>query len=137
MKTFKRIFYILRKTKALNIFISFIILSIIGSFIFILVEPDIHNIRDGLWYCFVSSTTIGFGDIYATTTIGRILTIIISFYGIFVFAIMTGSVVSYYNEYLNAKHKETVSLFLEKLEDLPNLSKKELQDISDKVKKIK
>ena len=50
---------------------------------------------------------------------------------------MTGSVVSYYNEYLNAKQKETISLFLEKLEDLPNLSKKELQDISNKVKKIK
>ena len=75
--------------------------------------------------------------LYVNISLGRILTIIISFYGIFVFVIMTGSVVSYYNEYLDAKHKETVSLFLKKLEDLPNLSKKELQDISDKVKMIK
>ena len=93
-----------------------------------LVEPSINNIRDGVWYCFVASTTIGFGDIYAVTTIGRILTIFVSLCGIFVFAMMTGVVVSYYNEYLNIKQKESISIFLEKLEDLPNLSKKTTRD---------
>ena len=137
MKTFKRIYLVLNKTRALKIFLGFIIICILSSIIFMLVEPSINNIRDGIWYCFVASTTIGFGDIYAVTTIGRILTIFVSFYGIFVFAMMTGVVVSYYNEYLNIKQKKSISIFLEKLEDLPNLSKKELKEISDKVKKIR
>ena len=48
---------------------------------------------------------------------------------------MTGVVVSYYNEYLKDKQNETISRFLEKLENLPNLTKEELKDISEKVKK--
>ena len=137
MKTFKRIYLVLNKTGALKIFLGFILICVLSSIIFMLVEPNINNIRDGVWYCFVASTTIGFGDIYAVTTIGRILTIFVSLCGIFVFAMMTGVVVSYYNEYLNIKQKESISLFLEKLEDLPNLSKKELKEIAEKVKKIK
>ena len=98
------------------------------------VEPDVHTIGDGMWYTFVASTTIGFGDIAATTFIGRIITIFVSLNGIIVFAMMTGVVVNYYNEYLNMKKEDTISKFLEKLEDLPNLSKKELESISNKVK---
>ena len=89
-----------------------------------MVEKDnISNFWDAMWYCFAVITTIGFGDIYATTTIGRVITIGVSLCGIFVFAMMTGVVVSYYNEYLNNNKDESISLFLEKLEDLPNLSK--------------
>ena len=137
MKVFKRIWLILRKTGALKIFLNFIILCLIASFILRAVEPRVKTIGDWLWYSFVASTTIGFGDISATTTIGRIITIFIAFNGIMVFAMMTGVVVSYYTEYLNDKKKETISLFLEKLEDLPNLSKDELKEISNKIKKIK
>lgn len=61
----------------------------------------------------------------------------VSLCGIFVFAMMTGVAVSYYMEYLNNRKEETVSGFLEKLENLHNLSKNELKEISDKVKKIR
>ena len=137
MKVFRRVWLVLKRTGALKTFFGFLIICFGASFILKLVEPDIKTIGDGIWYCFVASTTIGFGDIYATTTIGRIITICISLCGIFVFAMMTGVVVSYYTEYLSNKKDETLSLFLEKLENLPNLSKKELKEISDKIKKIK
>ena len=61
----------------------------------------------------------------------------VSLCGIFIFAMMTGVAVSYYMEYLNNKKEETVSGFLEKLENLHNLSKNELKEITDKVKKIR
>lgn len=137
MKTFKRIWLILKGTGALKIFGNFIFICFISSIILKHVEPNVKTIGDGLWYSFVASTTIGFGDIYATTLIGRIITIFIAFNGIFVFAMMTGVVVSYYQEYLNDKKRETISQFLEKLENLPNLSKDELKDISEKVKNNK
>ena len=133
----KRLWVVLKRTGALEILFSFFILCIFASIILTNIEPSIKTIGDGIWYCFVASTTIGFGDIYATTTIGRVITIFISFCGIFVYAIMTGVVVSYYTEYLSNKKDETISLFLEKLENLPNLTKKELKEISEKVKKYK
>ena len=39
-------------------------------------------------------------------------------------------------EYLKAKENETISLFLEKLERLPELEKEELKRISEKIKKF-
>lgn len=137
MKAFRRVWFVLRKTGALKTFLGFISLCLVASIILKHIEPGIKTIGDGIWYCFVASTTIGFGDIYATTTLGRCITILVSLCGIFVFAMMTGVVVSYYMEYLNNRKEETVSVFLEKLENLENLSKKELKEISDKVKKIR
>lgn len=137
MKAFKRVWFVLRKTGALKTFLGFISLCLVASILLKHIEPGIKTIGDGIWYCFVASTTIGFGDIYATTTLGRCITILVSLCGIFVFAMMTGVVVSYYMEYLNNRKEETVSVFLEKLENLQNLSKKELKEISDKVKKIR
>lgn len=137
MKAFRRVWFVLRKTGALKTFLGFISLCLVASIILKHIEPGIKTIGDGIWYCFVASTTIGFGDIYATTTLGRCITILVSLCGIFVFAMMTGVVVSYYMEYLNNRKEETVSVFLEKLENLENLSKRELKEISDKVKKIR
>ena len=137
MKAYKRIWFVLKRTGAIKVFFNFVIVCLIASLIFKFIEPGINTIGEGMWYCFVAATTIGFGDIAATTTIGRIITIFVALNGIFVFAMMTGVVVTYYNEYLNSKKNETISLFLEKLENLPNLSKKELESISEKVKKIR
>ena len=137
MKAFRRVWFVLRKTGALKTFLGFISLCLVASILLKHIEPGIKTIGDGIWYCFVASTTIGFGDIYATTTLGRCITILVSLCGIFVFAMMTGVVVSYYMEYLNNRKEETVSVFLEKLENLENLSKRELKEISDKVKKIR
>lgn len=137
MKAFRRVWFVLGKTGALRTFLGFISLCLVASIILKHIEPGIKTIGDGIWYCFVASTTIGFGDIYATTTLGRCITILVSLCGIFVFAMMTGVVVSYYMEYLNNRREETISVFFEKLENLQNLSKNELKEISDKVKKLR
>ena len=42
-----------------------------------------------------------------------------------------------YGGYVKAKENETVSRFLEKLENLPNLSHEELEQLSKKIKEIK
>lgn len=137
MQGIRRSFKILRKTGAINIFISFIFASCIVALILSFAEPQIETFGDGIWYCFVAATTIGFGDIYVTTTIGRLLTIFISIYGIFVVAIVPGVVVSYYLEYLKIQERETISVFMEKLEKLPELSEEELREISEKVRNLR
>lgn len=136
MLKLKRIMFVLRKTGAIKLFTSFLIFFILVALVLRLVEPNINTIFDSFWYCFIAFSTIGFGDIVATTVIGKIITVILSLYGILVTAMITGTIVSYYTEYLNNKQGDTISIFLEKLQNLPKLSKEELEDISENIKKL-
>lgn len=136
MKLFKRCYRILKRTGTLKIFFSFLLFLVGASAVLTLIEPEIHTLGDGIWYCFVAATTIGFGDICVTTRIGRAITILVSMYGILMTAMVPGVVVSYYMEYLKIRERETLSLFFEKLEKLTELSQEELAELSDRVKEL-
>ncbi|MBQ2764007.1 MAG: two pore domain potassium channel family protein [Firmicutes bacterium] len=137
MKTLKRIRFVLKMTHADRLFWSFLLLLAFCSVLITLIEPDIHSVWDGFWYLYVAATTIGFGDIYAVTMLGRILTILVSMMGILVVAMVPGVVVSYYTEFVRSHQEESVSLFVEKLENLPDLSPEELAELSEKVRKLR
>lgn len=136
MKFWKQCYRILKRTGTLKIFKSFLMFLCAASVILVVVEPGIDTFVDGLWYCFVSAATIGFGDICVVTRIGRITTVIVAIHGILMTAMVPGVVVSYYMEYLKIREKETISTFLEQLERLPELSKEELENLSERVKKF-
>ena len=136
MKKLRRTIMILKRTGTLKMLTSFIIFYCAASAAMWLFEPNVNTIGDGFWYCFAAATTIGFGDIVALTRLGRIITVLVAVYGIAVTAMIPGVVVSYYMEFLKIKEKETVSLFLEKLEHLPELSGEELTKLSDRIKKF-
>lgn len=137
MKKIKLTWNILRKMNVDKIILSFIILLIGSSFVLVKFEPEISSIWDAMWYCFVSFTTIGFGDIVVVTAIGKIITFIVALYGIVLVAIITGVLVNYYQEINKIKMNESVEVFMDKLERLPELSKEELKEISQKVKERK
>ena len=95
---------ILVKTHTLDVLICLLAFIIAFSFVFPMVEPTITSFWDAMWYCFAVITTIGFGDFYATSLIGRVLTVILGIYGIVVVAILTSVVVNFYNE-VSSKEK--------------------------------
>lgn len=132
----KRIWNILKRTGMIKVALGFVLFLCISAILLRFIEPEIHTVGEGLWYCFVASMTIGFGDFVATNILSRIITIIVTLYGVFVVAMIPGVVVSYFTEYMHIKEKETISTFLEKLEHLPELSQEELVEISEKVKKF-
>lgn len=134
MKKTKLALRILKKMDVDKIIVAYLILTILSSIILVRVEPQINNIFDGMWYCFITMTTIGFGDIAAVTVIGRLITIVVALYGIVVVAIITGVLINYYQELNKLKVNESIEKFLYKLEKLPELSKNELTEISEKVK---
>ena len=137
MRKIKLIWKILKKMSVDKVIITFLILMIISAFLLTKFESQIDNILEGIWYCFVSFTTIGFGDIVATTLIGRVITIIIALYGMFIVSLITSVLINYYQEINKIKVKESVEQFMDKLEKLPELSKEELKLISEKVKNKK
>ena len=128
---------ILKRTHASKILITFVVNLFVMALLVLIVEPHISTYLDSLWYCYVSIATIGFGDIVAVTFIGRILTVYLSLHAILVIAIIPGIITSYYMEVVSRREKETTTLFMDKLEHLPELSKEELQEIADKIKKLK
>lgn len=136
MKLFKRSYRILKRTGTLKMFVSFLLFLVAASAVLVLIEPEISTLGDGIWYCYVAATTIGFGDICVSTRAGRIITVLVSLYGILITAMVPGVVVSYYMEYLKIREKETISLFFEKLERLSELSREELEELSERVKEL-
>lgn len=136
MKPLKRIGKLLVRTGAIKIFGAYVVVLIIGGILLTFIEPQVHGIFEGFYYCFVASTTIGFGDIVPVTAWGRIITIVVTLVGLMAVAMVPGVVVAYYTEYLKIREKETAATFLEKLERLPELSKEELTELSEKVKEF-
>ena len=81
--------------------------------------------------------TIGFGDIVAKTLIGRICTVVLSLYATLVIAVVTGVMVNFYMQIIELRQKETLTNLMDRLERLPEMDAKELQEISNKVRRFR
>ena len=65
--------------------------------IMIPVEPDsFDTIFDAIYWAVVTLTTVGYGDIYPTSEIGRIVSMMSSFMGIAIVALPTGIITAGY-----------------------------------------
>ena len=89
---------IIRKTYASEIILGLLLLIFAFAYVFKFLESGIETFEDGLWYGFAIVTTIGFGDITATSLIGRILSVVLGIYGIVVVAMITSIIVNFYGE---------------------------------------
>ncbi len=128
---------IIKNTYADKVWSQFLIGYFVSAFLVQLVEPEINGYGNGLWYLFAAATTVGFGDMAAVTLIGRLLTVYIAVSGMLVVAVVPAVIINFYQEAIQLRQKETVTAFLEQLEHLPELSKEELQELSDQVKQLK
>lgn len=117
--------------KNIGVYLLFFFLSAIPVW---LIEPDIHSYGDGLWFCFASATSIGYGDLAAVTPVGRIITVILSVYSIGAIAIVTAVITSFFTDLARLRANESVRKFVDDLEHLPELSKEELENLSQRVK---
>ena len=63
-------------------------------------QPDVfENAFSGIWWSVSTLLTVGYGDIYAITPLGRVFSIFITFLGVGMVAIPTGGTVSTAEEY--------------------------------------
>ena len=96
----------LNRVHGLDIFFGLFIVLLLTSFILPHVEDSIADAGDAWWYCFALITTTGFGDITVTTTTGRILSVIIGFYGIIIVSLLTSSIVIYISDINKKEERE-------------------------------
>ena len=137
MKKLRLLWKVIKRINFDKVLYGFIAWYVLASVIVLITEPGITRLGDALWYMFVASTSIGFGDIVAVTFIGRLITVITTLYEIVIVAMFSGTVVSYYLEVVHRREEETLKLFLDKMEHLTELAPEELQEIENKVKEMR
>lgn len=98
-------------------------------------EPEINTYREALWYCFTVVSTIGFGDVVVHTAVSRGLSVVLSLYAVVTLAIFTGVIVNYYTQLVELRQQESLAVIMDKLERLPELSRQELEQLSDQIRK--
>ncbi len=80
---------------------------IISALIVFNVEPDSFNsFFDAVYWATVSLTTMGYGDIYPVTEIGRIVTMVSSIFGIAIVALPAGIITAGYMDELRKIEEE-------------------------------
>ena len=133
---FKVFFNIIKKTFAAEILMGLVVLIVAFSIVFVMVEPDITNFGDALWYCFAIVTTIGFGDYHTVTVFGRILSVVLGIYGIVVVALLTSIIVNFYNEVSRKvdaeEYRKEARKAMVEIEEI----KEDVQELSDKNKEL-
>ena len=80
---------------------------LISALIIFNVEPEtFDNFFEAVYWATVSLTTMGYGDIYPVTTIGRVVTMISSFVGIAIVALPAGIITAGYMDKISEERKE-------------------------------
>lgn len=59
-------------------------------------DPAIDSPWDGLWWAWVTISTVGYGDVVPTSPVGRALASIIILFGIGLFAMLTASFTAFF-----------------------------------------
>jgi len=123
-----RLFKLNRYTNALNVitkviknkkeelfstmFIMMLVIIISASLIYYIeteVQPDLFpDIGAAIWWAVVTLTTVGYGDVYPITNMGKVLAAIISLAGIGIVALPTGIISSGFMEEVNNKKNKKI-----------------------------
>ena len=80
-----------------------------GEFLF-------KNFFDAFYWAACTLTTVGYGDLYPITTVGRVISIISSMVGIAIIALPSGIVTAGYMDELKSRRKEKLKAYRESIE---------------------
>ena len=137
MKKLRILGMILKQTRTDRILTGYVVFVLLAALAIWITEPGIRTYLDSLWYCYAVFSTAGFGDVVVTTLLPKIVSVVITLYSTLVVALITGVVVNFYTEIMKRKNAESIETFFDKIEQLPELSKDELEILSEKVKEFR
>jgi voltage-gated potassium channel len=101
-------------------------------------EESFQTYGDAFWWVIVTTTTVGYGDLYPETVIGRIIASILMIIGVGILGIITGSVASYLTKRgSNQQLPEEITYIKAKLDQFPNLENSDYELMIQHLKKLK
>lgn len=99
------------------------------------VQPEqFPNVISSLWWAICTLTTVGYGDVYPITHVGRFFASVISLVGIGIIAIPTGIIAAGFNQVISREqHAEKVTETIEAKPHLNNMSEDELISLQTEI----
>ncbi len=86
---------------------------------------------DALWWAFVTTTTVGYGDISPSTTLGRLIAVILMITGIGLIGSLTSTITSYFfsKEPKASPKYEVIHSLQKQIENVDNLTDENIEEI--------
>lgn len=96
-------------------------LSFVGSLAMLDAERDapgstIHTLGDAIWWSFATMTTVGYGDTYPVTAVGRVVALIMMLIGISLLGVVSATMASTFVARLRGEQENETTIMLRKLE---------------------
>ncbi|MDO5156579.1 MAG: ion channel [Eubacteriales bacterium] len=88
------------------------------------------SISDGIWWAFVTASTVGYGDISPQTFYGRVIAMFLMLVGIGLIGSLTSTLTSYFMRTSKIEKKnQTIRMIQEQLDRFDELSEEEVEDL--------
>ena len=97
------------------------------------------SISDGLWWAFVTATTVGYGDISPASPTGRLVAMALMLVGIGLIGSLTSTITSFFFNARSRKRNfesETIENIKIRLDDIKSLSDEEIDTICSILKTL-
>lgn len=110
IQTLFDVFLKVRAELALTAGLSLMLITFCGIAIFYVENPAqpavFNNMANSIWWALSTLTTVGYGDIYPITALGKLVASVVAFIGIGLIAIPTGLISATYLEIIREKREE-------------------------------
>ncbi|MDT8356924.1 MAG: ion transporter [Methanomicrobiaceae archaeon] len=108
-ETFAFVFRSKKEELLIAIVIIFVILTVSSSAMYFAeheAQPEkFSSIPDAMWWGVVTLSTVGYGDIYPITPVGKLIGAVVALSGIALFALPAGIIVAGLAEWVQVKHR--------------------------------
>ena len=128
-----------------TIFGALIFFVCVFGYVFYLTEPEVETFGDGIWWALVTVTTVGYGDITPSTSLGRVVASALMFLGLGLIATVTAIVSAKFTQNFVDTHTnddvlaklEELESEIEKLKELEEDELEKLDELDSEIQDIK
>ncbi|WLR61133.1 potassium channel family protein [Guptibacillus hwajinpoensis] len=127
----------LTKYKIDRAFVYVISLLFISALSMKWIEPEFETYGDALWWAVVTTTTVGYGDLYPETAAGKLVAAVLMMVGIGTIGVITGTVAAMFSNNNRNKLPTELDDIKRKINHYPNISQLDYKHMIEQLEKIK